>query len=285
MTDFSRYLIVSDIDGTYLSHGGSDLPARNLEAILRFQRGGGLFTLSTGRIACTVDPGVPHLREAVNAPTVLSNGAVLYDFHKNECYDETLMDKEIVSELLALLIAEKQLGEPIQMSARSGMYFDELTESLARYVAPAHPGTIFVSDPATWPREASYKVLAHGPVEKMAALRKIIQARFCDRVGITTSGPRTLEIQTPYCNKAVGLDKLRRFVGEDRIVVACGDYDNDLEMLMAADIAVCPANACDAVKAIADYVLCDCSEGLIADVIEHIEAGLLQVKRKKGETV
>ena len=41
----------------------------------------------------------------------------------------------------------------------------------------------------------------------------------------------------------------------------------------AADVAVCPENAMDAVKEIANYTLCHCKDGLIADVIEKIEAG------------
>jgi hypothetical protein len=34
------------------------------------------------------------------------------------------------------------------------------------------------------------------------------------------------------------------------------------------------------VKAICDFVLCDCGEGLIADVIENIESGKIRPKQK-----
>ena len=50
----------------------------------------------------------------------------------------------------------------------------------------------------------------------------------------------------------------------------------------AADIAVCPANACDEVKKIADFVLCDHNEGLIADVVAKIESGELKMKKKRN---
>ena len=281
MTDFSRYLIASDIDGTYLSYGGSELVQRNIDALEHFRAGGGLFTLSTGRIACTMDPGIPMLRETINAPAVLSNGAVLYDFHKDECYDETLIDEQDVNEILQLLLSIKLPGEHIQLSARNAMYFDESNEAIERYVAPAKPGTIHFSAPDTWPRDTVYKLIAHGSDEKMAALRQTLKERFGDRIGTTASAPRSLEIQTGSCNKAVGLEKLRRHVGEDRILIACGDYLNDLEMLMAADISVCPANAHEKVKAICDYELCHCKDGLIADIIEKIEAGELTVPPHK----
>ncbi len=284
MTDFSRYLIASDIDGTYLAPG-MQIVERNLTALERFRAGGGLFTLSTGRIAVTIDPGVPFVRQTLNAPAVLSNGAVLYDFHTDRIYSEALMDEDIVNELLTLLLDFKAPGEPIQMSARDGMYFDELNESLSRYVAPCRPGTIFISDPTTWRHDIAYKLLAHGSPEKLKVLRAEIERRFGNRVGITTSGENMLELQRPDCNKAVGLQKLRAHIGEGRILIACGDYDNDLEMLQAADIAVCPENACDAVKAICDYQLCHCKDGLIADIIEKIEAGELHIPQHKRRTV
>ena len=54
-------------------------------------------------------------------------------------------------------------------------------------------------------------------------------------------------------------------------------------MLRAADIAVCPANACEAAKAQADHILCNHNDGVIADIVEAIEKG--QLKAKGGKTV
>lgn len=55
-------------------------------------------------------------------------------------------------------------------------------------------------------------------------------------------------------------------------VYAVGDYDNDISMIKAADVGVCPSNALDEVKKVADLCLCSNEEGVIADLIEHIEA-------------
>ena len=62
-------------------------------------------------------------------------------------------------------------------------------------------------------------------------------------------------------------------VGKPVRLFACGDYENDLTMLAAADVAVCPTNALDCVKAVADVCLCHHTEGLIANLIELIEKG------------
>jgi hydroxymethylpyrimidine pyrophosphatase-like HAD family hydrolase len=71
------------------------------------------------------------------------------------------------------------------------------------------------------------------------------------------------------------LQKLKKHLNgtKKRTVIACGDFENDTEMLKAADVAVAPENALDSVKEVADLVLCHCQEGLIADVIERIERG------------
>jgi hydroxymethylpyrimidine pyrophosphatase-like HAD family hydrolase len=97
----------------------------------------------------------------------------------------------------------------------------------------------------------------------------------------TFSNTWILEVQYPGINKALGLRKLKKQLGAaiaGRTVIACGDFDNDIQMLQAADVAVCPANARENVKPYADHVRCSCEEGLIADVIEAIEAGKISPK-------
>jgi hydroxymethylpyrimidine pyrophosphatase-like HAD family hydrolase len=61
-------------------------------------------------------------------------------------------------------------------------------------------------------------------------------------------------------------------------IYVCGDYENDLEMLRDADVAVCPENAIDSVKDVCDLCLCDHKQGVIADLIEHIEREIREGK-------
>ncbi len=281
MTDFSRYLIASDIDGTYIAPNGS-LVQRNLDAIARFREGGGLFTISSGRIACTIHPNIPLIKETLNAPAVLSNGALLHDFGTGESFDETFIDEEDCRELLAFF-TEHCKDAILQLSTREGMFFNGETENIRRYVAPSAPGTVFFSPADTWPLAHVYKFVLRETPERLAELRPLFYERFGDRFMLTTSSARMMEVQHKDCNKAFGVEKLRRSVKDaaNRILIACGDFENDLEMLQAADISVCPANACDKVKAIADYQLCSCGEGLIADIIEEIENGTLVPRGNK----
>ena len=80
-------------------------------------------------------------------------------------------------------------------------------------------------------------------------------------------------MQAPGVNKATGLEKLRRICGGDRVLIACGDYENDMEMLGVADLSFCPENAMPAVKKMVHRSLCHCNDGLIGDIVELLEKG------------
>ena len=50
-----------------------------------------------------------------------------------------------------------------------------------------------------------------------------------------------------------------------------GDYNNDIEMLQAADVAICPSNAVEEVKKVCDLVLdVSCEEDAVAAALEYI---------------
>ena len=49
-----------------------------------------------------------------------------------------------------------------------------------------------------------------------------------------------------------------------------GDYENDLPLLLSADVAVCPANAQQCVKEKSALCVCSNDDGAIADLIGRI---------------
>ncbi|WP_368241547.1 HAD family hydrolase, partial [Intestinimonas butyriciproducens] len=77
MGKFEGVLLASDFDDTLV---GSDCEVSrgNREALEYFVREGGRFTVSTGRAHRTFAPYVDAA--PINAPVILSNGALLYDF-------------------------------------------------------------------------------------------------------------------------------------------------------------------------------------------------------------
>lgn len=276
MFDFSDFLIASDLDGTLLNKQGT-VPQRNLDAIAYFCANGGKFTLNTGRTHHSIRSAVPDIEELVNAPVVHCNGAYLYDFHKKEFLSELFMPKEHPRALLDFLLT-KHPELPFRAMARHQIrYYIPAGHALPEKPM-ADPGTLCNDPVATWPLEDWYKLVLLGVKDiKEQIVREIADYTGID-YGITTSGVTILEIQVKGCNKAVGLEKLCRHYppAGERCVIACGDYDNDVPALLAADVAVCPESANEAAKACATHILCHCNDGLIADIVEAIEAGRIQ---------
>jgi HAD superfamily hydrolase (TIGR01484 family) len=81
-TDFSDWLIASDIDGTP-NNKARKLPTRNEDAIKRFVEMGGKFTLASGRNPQSMERHFKKL-PIEGTPAIVINGAGLYDFKKDE---------------------------------------------------------------------------------------------------------------------------------------------------------------------------------------------------------
>lgn len=106
-----------------------------------------------------------------------------------------------------------------------------------------------------------------------------MEAAFGDTFEYSVSSPHFFELQRKGCTKATGLrfvaEYLSKQLGHPVTAVAVGDQENDLPMLLAADVAACPENAVEAVKSVCPVRLCHHDEGCIADLIERLEAGRL----------
>ena len=64
---------------------------------------------------------------------------------------------------------------------------------------------------------------------------------------------------------------LELYRGYGYTVAACGDFNNDIEMLQNADIPTAPANALDEVKKIACMVTkADCDSGAVAEALYYV---------------
>lgn len=278
MTDFSNFLIASDLDGTLFSSKGAPVQ-RNLDAIARFCEGGGLFTLATGRVELNIHGCIPQPEALLNAPGIMCNGAYLYDFTAKMPLDEEFMEDQVARDLIAFARchfpdAAMRVGAPneVRVEGLDCPY-------TARDVASYRKECVRISPADTWRTDDWHKIVFRADAERIEQIRPLIEQRFGDRLSIVQSFPTIIELQMKKTTKASGIEKLRRYLGDDgRTVITCGDYENDIPMHRVADIAVAPANAHPDVKLLCDHVFCSNDEGVIADVIEAIEAGKILSK-------
>ena len=277
MIDYSRYLIVTDLDGTFFGRGAR-LVEENLAAIADFKAACGHITAGTGRIPANIRKDIPICGELFNAPAITANGAFIYDLTADECLHATPMNAEAALEAARLVEA---LNPRVGMRVSTGKSFlvnrDRLNDAILRdiggdpdaYAGDVLPLDLWKTVGAKW-----YKMVFRGEPEDLLSIRPAVEAAFGDTFEYSVSSPRFFELQKKGCTKATGLryvtDRLAEVLGHPVVTVAVGDQENDLPMLMAADIAACPDNAVEAVKAVCSLHLCHHDEGCIADLIRRL---------------
>ncbi len=274
--DFSRYLIVTDLDGTFFGKGARQVE-RNLSAIEHFKAHGGHITAGTGRIPANIRRDIPNCGELFNAPAVTANGAFIYDLAADECLHSTPMDPTYVKAAVELV---QSLSDRVgaRVSTRKAFLVNEnrINDAILRDLGErvSFGGEILPVE--QWQTEGAlwYKIVFRGEYEDLAAIRPTVEAAFGDIFEYSVSSPRFFELQKKGCTKATGLRFVAGYMadklGHPVTMVAVGDQENDLPMLGAADIAACPDNAVDAVKSVCNLRLCHHDAGCIADLIERL---------------
>ena len=269
---FSNVMIITDLDGTFYKTTGG-VPESNLEAVDYFKKNGGLFTIASGRTPCAMGCDTEFFTPLTNAPAVLCNGAYLYDFKSKERISEVELNYKKAVEIanavhrefphvyarISIGGNEFRLVEGCEFDVTDGKYSVKGTKS---------------TDISNWTR-----ISFDTDRETADAIRERFEDEYKQYFAFMKACPEIYEFQDIRGTKGQGLDRLREYLkatglaGEALKIYAVGDFENDLDLLTHADVAACPENALDCVKAIASVHLCHCNDGAIADLIGKIERG------------
>jgi hypothetical protein len=149
------------------------------------------------------------------------------------------------------------------------LYVAEVTPEARRYADFQHLEIHAVGDLRAWLDRPPTKLVAVGDPDALDALEKELKPRFAGRLFISKSLPYFLEFAHPEVSKASGL----AFVAErdgfgPEQTVACGDGENDRELLDWAGFGVAVANAHEDVLARADLVVPSVQEEGVALLLE-----------------
>lgn len=265
--DINRVLLITDMDGTFLP--ASKIPSeRNIAAVNKLMSAGGKFSIATGR---SLQASRQYFdKVTVNCPIIMCNGGMVYDLaNGRQIYDVYL--PESARTLTKIILAENpEVG--CECLTIEGVYVPQMTDMERAHcgICKVEPVVCAVDDiPDNW-----YKVLFAREPEHIGELIERVAAVEGDypEIDFVISAPMYFEMLPKNISKGSALKELRRACNmEDFTIVAVGDYNNDIEMLKAADVGVAPANAVDEVKAAADLVLdVTCEQDAIAEVVEFI---------------
>lgn len=263
--DISKVLLITDMDGTFLP--ASKKPGeKSLKAIAEFQKKGGLFSIATGRALQAAQQYFGAFN--VNCPIIMCNGGMVYDINEKRQISDVYVPtftKEIVRQILA---DNPDVG--CEVLTLDGVYVPLMNETEAQHnvICKVEPILCTLDEiPDNW-----YKVLFAYDPDKMDKLISYVESKNWQGVDFVRSAKEYYEILPQNISKGAGLEAMRSLCGmQDHTFVAVGDYNNDIEMLKAADIGICPSNAVQEVKDICDIVLdVSCEEDAIAAVIDII---------------
>ncbi len=264
--DFSKVIFMTDLDGTLFTDDKRILP-EDMAAIERFRKGGGLFTVATGRGCAMSRAAVDKLK--IDIPAVVFNGAAVYDFKEDKFVWQCEIGLHARDYIRRLHEQYPDLGIEVLHEQTIFTPFINQTEldHLALEKLEPHHCTIDELPEKGWLKV----LLAHEP-QRMDEIQRYIEQSDMQKAQWVRSAPVYYECLPEGVDKSMGYRQLIRILGaEDRFTVASGDYMNDLAMIQKADLGVAVASAQEEVKAAADLVVCDNNSGAIAEIIEYIE--------------
>ncbi|MBQ5824749.1 MAG: HAD family phosphatase [Clostridia bacterium] len=248
-------LICTDMDGTLLTTD-KVISRENAEAIKRFQQGGGLFTVATGRYWDFVndyrDVFVP------NTYVISLNGCVISEYSSGEfirwcemdrsCFDEAEYVFESCPQLTMLLVNTTRGFVPIKRGETEKLNEIEINGENRFY-------------------KMTYMSL---PGEELTEETRSFFVPFSKgRYNCERSWPGGMEYYPLEGGKHNAVTWLKQHTRSDKLI-CIGDYENDVSMLECADMGVAVSNALDCVRAAADVTVCSNDENAIAALIERL---------------
>lgn len=269
MKIFEGKMILTDLDGTYL-YDDHHISRENREAAAYFMENGGLFTVATGRSKAGMEHFFPEL--SINAPAILYNGSVIYDFNRKADVLNTCVGETGFSLCTALEKRFSQIG--IEVYAGHTPYVAQDSFWTRRHFQNVKMPWNFC--PAEQIPQPWLSLVLTGESDDLPEVAAFLEEAFPNQFFVQFSSPHMLEIMHPEANKGSAARHLweRMGIRAENVYVA-GDGTNDRQLLQSAFHSCAPADACPEILSIARHILPEYKQHAIAHLIYQMEKGTL----------
>lgn len=264
MKRFEGILLASDFDGTLTGHNGK-IPERNIDAIRYFISNGGYFTVSTGRTKVGFHN---YSSDIINAPVLLGNGAMAYDYEKCSVAFENSISAENI-DIINKILQDYKFGTELYSTNGDVYVYSINSENLRHFEGLKIKSYTEIN--SVIPEMFPFVKIMVSAGERSGEFQKYLDSiNFGSMKYIPTKGS-FVEILSDNAGKGKALMQLADHLGIDRSKAFCiGDGSNDADMLKAAMISFCPQDGDNDALSIADITVCGCDDGSVADAIEYI---------------
>ena len=272
---YGYYMIISDLDGTIIPHGGVVSEA-NKRAIESFRAGGGHFGIATGR---TPEAAAGYLGGvAITAPSGFFNGSMLYDWQ----HERVLVTKPLTAQgapdlwpRFAALCLERFPKACIEVYTQEDCHiisnprYDDprLPHEHYRY---CHSDLADLADVRKTPWLKFFVCADPADLRELEREAEVFGTAACSHHFYSEANYH--EFVAKGVSKGSMLEAIRKMPAFSQTkIIALGDYLNDRELLEAADIGIASGNAHDELKALADFTGCRAEDDLIVWLLEHFD--------------
>lgn len=260
---FKNVFIASDYDGTLYNSEGI-ITAEVRDKISYFIANGGRFTVSTGR---SYQGFHAYDNSYINAPVLLANGALAYDYEKGGISFINHVGDEIFDALRNL---HKTFPDAsIEMYSMFNSFVINNCDTSSRHFTSQNIFFSEVDDPSE--AEAPWQKVMIFSENQSIEIQNFLRISHPEVRFLPTTG-RYIEIMGKGVDKGTGLLRLAdNLCIPHNKVYAVGDGFNDIEMLVAAECGFVPCNGSAEALAVAGRVVRSNDEGAVAHVIEILD--------------
>jgi hypothetical protein len=240
------------------------LRPRTRAAIARTRAEGVHVVIVTGRMFRAVRP---YLAEAgLDDPVICYQGAVVADPVTGEFLRHVPIPRETALEAIDAVV---EAGFHMNCYVDDLLYVAEETPEARAYADFQNLEIHAVGPLHEWLHDDPTKLVAVGDPAELDTLEAELKPRFAGRLFVSKSLPYFLEFAHPDVSKGSGLAFVADLLGfTPNETVACGDGENDRELLDWAGYGVAVANAHQEILDRADLVVPDVEHEGVAELLE-----------------
>ena len=218
----------------------------------------------TGRMFRSVRPYV--LDAGLDDPVICYQGALVANPVTGEVLRHVPIPRAVALEAIDAVVAR---GFHVNCYVDDELYVAEVTPEAESYAGFQHLPIHAVGDLHAWLAADPTKLVAVGDPDALDELEAELKPAFAGRLYISKSLPFFLEFAHPDVSKGAGMAFVAERLGFTAAeTVACGDGENDRELLDWAGFAVAVANAQETILRIADLVVPSVEEEGVAALLE-----------------
>lgn len=276
MLKIKDMILVSDLDGTLLSTVANSpkkaISKANLEAIDKFRKLGGTFTIATGR---TPVHAIGVAKEVgITDAIIAGNGSEIYHVGDQKTLWCKCLEEGSKSEIMELIKKFPEIGVVIADIDNNFYVLNETEATKSReqfHLEQGQPGYTKIT-PDEFPVNARGGWLEISkPLVQQFILWLANDVKH-DYIRFALSGDAWFDLLPLGVSKGLPFEKLVTDIYGKKLEnsIAIGDYDNDIEMLKRANLPVAVENATDSVKAVAKLMVKSNKEDGVADLINYL---------------